>query len=123
MLLYKLITSAVLPCPAVNRYYIFQVFATLIYQFLVGSALANLAAILANPGIIVGLLGVSAAQQANFFMTYIMINVSGLGSLSLQWWSPCCCATACVDIRRIWKLVFRKCDRWMLVHLRRLRVT
>lgn len=73
----------VLLLPAVRRYFIFQVFATFIYQFLVGSALSNIQGII-NGGIntIVPLLGVSAAQTSTFFMTYIMINVRVLGQES-----------------------------------------
>eukprot|EP00878_Enallax_costatus_P008398 GHUV01008778.1.p1 GENE.GHUV01008778.1~~GHUV01008778.1.p1 ORF type:complete len:750 (+),score=167.74 GHUV01008778.1:924-3173(+) len=64
----------------VRRYFIFQVFATFIYQFLVGSALSNIQGMISG-GIstIVPLLGVSAAQTATFFMSYIMINALGVG--------------------------------------------
>jgi hypothetical protein len=64
----------------VSRFFIFQVFATFIYQFLVGSALNAVDSFKNNPGYIVEVLGISAAKQGSFFMTYIMINVRKGGS-------------------------------------------
>ncbi|KAF8065514.1 CSC1-like protein [Scenedesmus sp. PABB004] len=64
----------------VKRFFIFQVFATFIYQFVVGSALSNVQAIVADPmGQIANILGVSAAQTSTFFMTFIMINALAVG--------------------------------------------
>jgi hypothetical protein len=64
----------------VSRFFTFQVFATFIYQFVVGSALGRIQAIIADPsGQIINILGVAAAQTSSFFMSYIMINVSGEG--------------------------------------------
>lgn len=64
----------------VNRFFIFQIFATFIYQFVVGSALGQIQAIIADPtGSIVKLMGVSAAQTSTFFMTFIMIAAAGNG--------------------------------------------
>jgi hypothetical protein len=46
----------------------------------VGSALGRIQAIIADPsGQIINILGVAAAQTSSFFMSYIMINVSGEG--------------------------------------------
>jgi hypothetical protein len=62
----------------VSRFFTFQVFATFIYQFVVGSALGRIQDIIKDPtGQIVNILGVSAAQTSSFFMSYIMLNVSG----------------------------------------------
>lgn len=68
-------------CPAaVNGFFTFQVFATFIYQFVVGSALGRIQDIIKDPtGQIVSILGVSAAQTSSFFMSYIALNVSGVG--------------------------------------------
>ena len=65
-------------CCAVSRFFIFQVFATFIYNFIAGSALGQIQAMIDDPtGTIVNLLGVAAAQQASFFMSFIMLRVSG----------------------------------------------
>jgi hypothetical protein len=64
-------------CAAVSRFFTFQVFATFIYQFVVGAALGRIQEIIKDPtGQIVEILGVSAAQTSSFFMSYIMLNVS-----------------------------------------------
>jgi hypothetical protein len=54
-------------------------FAVFIYSFVVGSALSQIQAIIDKPSIIINLLGVSAAQQANFFITFILLGVRGWG--------------------------------------------
>lgn len=60
---------SVLPLPsvccvcAVSRFFVFQVFATFIYQFVVGSALGRAQELIKDPsGQIVNILGVSAVQ-------------------------------------------------------------
>lgn len=64
----------------VSRFFTFQVFATFIYQFVVGSALGRIQAIIADPsGQIINILGVAAAQTSSFFMSYIMINALAVG--------------------------------------------
>jgi hypothetical protein len=61
----------------VTRFFIFQVFAIFLFNFFAGSALTQIQAIIADPtGTIVNMLGVAAAQQASFFMSYIMLKVS-----------------------------------------------
>jgi hypothetical protein len=81
---------------AVSRYYIFQVFATFIFQFLIGTLMGNITMMIdilksfaENPGQLVALLGVSAVQTSSFFMSFIMIRVSWLAP-----WEATC-ATTC----------------------------
>jgi hypothetical protein len=69
----------------VSRFFTFQVFATFIYNFLLGSAMSQVSEISKKAQEIldeptkagVNLLGVAAAQQASFFMSFIMIKVRG----------------------------------------------
>lgn len=82
-------------CCAVSKYFIFQTFATFLFQFLVGSVLSNISAIVDqitiivnNPAIVVQILGVGAPQQATFFMSFVMINVSAACVV-------CMCASNC----------------------------
>lgn len=77
---------------AVSRFFIFQVFATFIYNFLLGSLANNILAVAERFKQIAGnaateipqLLGVSAAQTSSFYMSYIMINVRGLLGVCMQ---------------------------------------
>jgi len=80
----------------VSRFFVFQMFATFIYNFLLGAAFSQGGQIFDqfskaggdvkdNPvGYVVNLLGVSAAQQASFFMSFIMIKALGLGMQLLR---------------------------------------
>jgi hypothetical protein len=52
-------------------------FAVFIFSFVAGSALSQVQAIIDRPSTLITLLGISAAQQANFFITFILLGVSG----------------------------------------------
>jgi hypothetical protein len=70
---------------AVGRYFIFQVFAVFIFNFLLGTVTSDLLSVVNKFREIADeptkrvpeLLGVGAAQTSSFYMSYILINVSG----------------------------------------------
>ena len=66
-----------------------------IYSFVMGSALSQITAIINQPKELLRLLGVSAPQQATFFMTYIMIGVRARHSSGAIpcIWSKISCST------------------------------
>jgi hypothetical protein len=75
--LYRFAVSLSLFPHAVSRFFVFQVFATFIYQFVVGSALGRAQELIKDPsGQIVNILGVSAVQTSSFFMSFVSIQVS-----------------------------------------------
>ncbi|KAF6257823.1 hypothetical protein COO60DRAFT_1521842 [Scenedesmus sp. NREL 46B-D3] len=70
----------------VSRYFIFQVFAVFIFNFLIGTVTSDLLSVVRrfneiaeNPtDRVPRLLGVGAAQTASFYMSYILINACAL---------------------------------------------
>jgi hypothetical protein len=68
---------------AVGRYFIFQVFAVFIFNFLLGTVTSDLLSVVNKFREIADeptkrvpeLLGVGAAQTSSFYMSYILINV------------------------------------------------
>jgi hypothetical protein len=69
---------------AVGRFFIFQVFAVFIFNFLLGTVTSDLLSVVNKFREIADeptkrvpeLLGVGAAQTSSFYMSYILINVS-----------------------------------------------
>jgi hypothetical protein len=68
----------------VSNFFVFQVFAVFLYQTIGGSGISQLQQILANPSVLVKMLGVSIPQQASFFMSFIAIGAAAAGGALLR---------------------------------------
>lgn len=68
----------------VANFFVFQVFAVFLYQTIGGSGVSQLQQIIANPSVLVKMLGVSIPQQASFFMSFIAIGAAAAGGALLR---------------------------------------
>jgi hypothetical protein len=68
----------------VANFFVFQVFAVFLYQTIGGSGISQLQQIIANPSVLVKMLGVSIPQQASFFMSFIAIGAAAAGGALLR---------------------------------------
>lgn len=86
-----------------SRFFIFQLFATFIYNFALGAGMSQFGQMAAKfneikdspTKAISELLGVAAAQQASFFMSFIMIKVRSCKARKV-WHKPCVLFTALI---------------------------